>query len=80
MKTAIKDLSTGTSKDPHGQPNEIFKDGIAGAGLIEAVTILMNKLKNNLEEYSKCMDICNVTSIYKNKGDRNMFDSHRGVV
>ena len=25
------------------------------------------------------MDICNVTSIYKNKGDRNSYDSHRGV-
>ena len=48
VKTAIKDLNTGISKDPHGQPNEIFKDGIAGAALIEAVTILMNKLKNNL--------------------------------
>ena len=25
------------------------------------------------------MDICNVTCLYKNKGDKNMFDSHRGV-
>ena len=79
VKNAIKDLNTGISKDPHGQPNEIFKEGVAGAGLIEAITKLMNLLKDNPEEYPECMDICNVTSIYKNKGDRNVFDAHRGV-
>ena len=37
----------------------------------------MNLLKDNPKYYPDSMDICNVTSIYKNKGDRNVFDSHR---
>ena len=79
VKFAIKDLNIGISKDPHGQPNELFKEGVAGAGLINAVTKLMNLLKDNPKEYPECMDVCNVTSIYKNKRDRNSYDSHRGV-
>ena len=39
----------------------------------------MNKLKDNPQEYPAAMEVCNITSIYKNKGDRNLFDSHRGV-
>ena len=77
VRLAAKDLNTGISKDPHGHPNEIFKYGVAGEGLIKAVTKLMNKLKDNPKEYPEVMNICNVTSIYKNKGDRNVFDSYR---
>ena len=39
----------------------------------------MNMLEDKPNDYPEVMDICNVTSIYKNKGDRNVFDSHRGV-
>ena len=39
----------------------------------------MNKLKDNPPEYLAAMEVCNITSIYKNKRDRNLFDSHRGV-
>ena len=52
---------------------------MAGDGLFRALVILMNKLKENPKEYPKAMELCNVTSIYKNKGNRNKFDSHRGV-
>ena len=69
----------GISKDPYGHPNEIYKDGIAGKDLLQAITILMNKIKDNPKEYPASMDICNVTSKYKNKGDRNIFDTDRGV-
>ena len=79
VKTAIKGLHMGISKDPYGHPNEIFKEGIAGQGLLNAITILMNKIKDNPKEYPVSMTIYNVTNIYKNKGDKNSFDSHRGV-
>ena len=79
MTNAIKDLNTGVSKDPYGQPNELYKAGVAGDGLVNAVTILMNRTKENPYQYPSSMDLCNVTSIYKNKGDRSSFDSHRGV-
>ena len=70
IQDAIKNLNTGISKDPNGHPNELFKNGVAGVGLLCAITALMNKLKDNPEEYPASMDICNVTSIYKNKGDK----------
>ena len=79
VKDAIKGLNMGISKDPYGHPNEIFQEGVCGDGLIRALVILMNKLKENPSEYPAAMELCNVTSIYKNKGDRNEFDSHRGV-
>ena len=65
--------------DPYGHPNEVFQNGVAGVGLLSAITALINKLKDNPEEYPASMDICNVTSIYKNKGDKSDVDSHRGV-
>ena len=43
VKIATKDLNSGISKDPYGHPNELFKSGIAGEGLLRAVTALMNK-------------------------------------
>ena len=69
----------GISKDPYGYPNEILKEGTAGEGLIRALIVLMNKIKENPSEYPEAMELCNLTSIYKNKGDRNNFDSYRGV-
>ena len=69
----------GISKDPCGQPDEFFKPSIAGEGLIKALTKLMNKRKENPQQYPIAMHLCNVTTIYKNKGDRSSFDSHRGV-
>ena len=79
VKNATQNIKSGISKDPYGHPNELFKDGVAGDGLMQAIKELMNRLKDNPGEYSASMDICNVTSLYKNKGDKNMFDSHRGV-
>ena len=79
VQNAIKDLNVGVSKDPYGWPNELFKKGIAGKDLLRGVTILMNKIKENPQDYPTSMDLCNVTSIYKNKGDISSFDSHRGV-
>ena len=50
VKDAIKGLNMGISKDPYGLPNELFKPGIAGDGLLLAVTSLMNKIKANPKE------------------------------
>ena len=34
VRNAIKSLNMGTSKDPYDHPNELFKKGVAGEGLI----------------------------------------------
>ena len=51
VQNAIKDLNVGVSKDPYGWPNELFKEGIAGKDLLRGVTILMNKIKENPQDY-----------------------------
>ena len=71
VEAAIRSLNMGTSKDPYGLPNELFKKGVAGKGLINAIVKLMNAIKESPKEYPSVMELCNVTSIYKNKGDRN---------
>ena len=51
---------------------------MAGENLVEAITILMNKIKNDAI-VPNCTNVCNVTNLYKNKGDRTNFDSYRGI-
>ena len=45
LKLVLKDLKNGTSRDPFGYNNELFKSEIAGKDLHLAVLKLMNKIK-----------------------------------
>ena len=38
----------------------------------------MNRIKTE-QKYPKALEIANITSIYKNKGPKNNFDSYRGI-
>ena len=38
----------------------------------------MNRIKDELL-FPKPMNICNVTNLYKNKGEKHIFDSYRGI-
>ena len=38
----------------------------------------MNKIKND-QTYPRCLEACNISSIWKNKGSRNSFDNYRGI-
>ena len=58
--------------------NEIFQPDVAGKDLIEAILNLMNRIKNK-SVYPKALTLCNITSIYKNKGSHNAFSSYRGI-
>ena len=59
-------------------PNEIFKPDVAGEDLIKAITILMNRIKNEFK-YPNSLEKCDVTNIYKSKGERSNFHSYRGI-
>ena len=78
IKVVLKDLKKKISKDPYEFPNELFIMSNAGEDLVLAILKLMNKMKENLE-FPECLQICNVTNAYKNKGDRSSFDSYRGL-
>ena len=74
----LKHLKAGKSQDPYGLPNEIFKPDVAGHDLILALKLLMNRIKDEII-YPTPMELCNVTNLYKNKGERFLYNSHRGI-
>ena len=78
VTNVLKQLKKGKSKDAYDFPNEIFKPGIAGDDHICVVTKLMNKIKNELN-YPHLLLLCNVTNLYKKKGDRAQYNSYRGT-
>ena len=74
----LKYLKKNKSRDPLGLANEIFMDGVAGADLKKAVLKLMNKIKED-QIYPTALEVYNISSIYKNKGNRNDFSNYRGI-
>ena len=78
VTTVLSQLKKGKSKDACDLPNNILKPCVAGKDPTLAVTILMNIIKNLLF-YPDLLQVCNVTNLYKRKGDRTSFNSHRGI-
>ena len=78
LEVVLKNLKRKKSRDPLGLANEIFHPGVAGDDLKLAILKLMNKIKDE-QIYPKCLELCNISSIWKRKGSRNDFDSYRGV-
>ena len=74
----LKCLKNKKSRDPNQYANEVFDPEVAGEDLVMAVVALMNRIKRD-QIYPKCMQSCNITSLYKQKGPRNEFDSYRGI-
>ena len=71
-------LKKNKSRDPFGYSNDIFKTDVAGDNLISAILILMNRIKKE-QVFPEVLEDCDITSIYKNKGARNNFESYRGI-
>ena len=78
LDIVLKNLKNGTSRDPYGFSNELFKNGVAGKDLKLATLKLMNKIKSQ-QKIPKSLQLCNITSLYKNKGPRESFSSYRGI-
>jgi hypothetical protein len=51
---------------------------MGGNDLIEAVMNCMNNIKEQ-QIFPKCLQGCNVTSLYKNKGSRKNLNNYRGI-
>ena len=78
VKSVLSSLKARKSKDSYDLPNEIFKPEVTGDDLIIAVTKVMNIIKNELS-YPTLLELCSVTNLYKQKGDRPSFNSYRGI-
>ena len=78
LQAVLKHLKKNISRDPFGYANEIFGVEVAGDDLIEALLLLMNRIK--LEQiYPEVLEVCDISSIYKRRGLRNSFESYRGI-
>ena len=75
---ALKGLKNKKSRDPNDFSNEIFNPKVAGEDLVLAILALMNRIKSD-QIYPKCLQLCNITSLYKQKGPHNEFGSYRGI-
>ena len=78
LDKVLKSLKKQKSRDPFGLANDLFRPDVAGDDLKLAVLKLMNMIKNE-QIYPECLEVCNVSSIWKRKGSRNSFDSYRGI-
>ena len=75
---ALKSLKNNKSSDAFGCINELFKPSVIGSDLKLAVLKLMNKIKNT-QIYPHCLEVCNISSIYKSKGSKSEFTNYRGI-
>ena len=78
LDIVLKHLKKDKSTDALGYINEIFKPEVIGSDLKLAVLKLMNKIKKE-QIFPKCLELCNITSIFKKKGSKSDFNNYRGV-
>ena len=78
LETVLKYLKRNKSRDPYGYANDIFKDDVAGDDLKLAILKLCNRIKAE-QHFPESLENADISSIYKNKGKRNEFNSYRGV-
>ena len=76
VKRVIDELKKKKSRDPHGYSNEIIQSG--GHDLHLAVLKLMNNIKTQ-QKFPACLEPCNITSLFKNKGTRKNLNFYRGI-
>ena len=76
VQTVIKQLKKNKSRDPYGYSNELIQEG--GNDLLKAITNLLNNIKNQ-QKFPTCLNFCNISSLFKNKGSKKDLNNHRGV-
>ena len=78
LEKVLKYLKLNKSRDPFGYANELFKEKAAGYDLKLALIKLLNRVKYE-QKYPEVLEIYDISSIFKNKGCKNDFDSYRGI-
>ena len=78
LNKVLKSLKNNKTKDPHGMINEIFKPGVIGPDLKNALLQLFNGMKSNLK-IPDYMTLANISSLYKNRGSKFDMENQRGI-
>ena len=76
VNNAINGLKKKKSRDPHGYSNELIQAG--GEDLKLSIEKMMNKIKET-HTFPHCLEPCNITSLFKNKGSSKDLNNYRGV-
>ena len=74
----LSTLDVNKARDPLGYSNIIFKPGVCGPDLIDAITNLANFAKRDMCS-PVMMQLTNISTIYKNKGSRFDLVNDRGI-
>ena len=78
VQKTLNSLKNNKARDPSGLINELFKDGVAGPDLVKAVTIMINRIKEE-QKIVPLTQLANIATIYKNKGSRLDLVNDRGI-
>jgi hypothetical protein len=78
LEDVLKQLKMNKSRDPLGFANELFRPEVAGQDLKVAILDLMNEIKES-QIFPDKLGMCNISSLYKNKGSKKDFNSYRGI-
>ena len=78
LDKVLKNLKKNKSRDPLDLCNELFRPEVIGDDLKLAILKLMNRIKED-QIFPKCLEKCNISSIWKRKSSRNDFESYRGI-
>ena len=78
LDRVLSKLKPNKARDPHGWINELFKSGVMGQDLKSSLLTLVNKIKSNVS-FPEFMEWCNITSLYKGKGDKLDLKNDRGI-
>ena len=78
IEAVLKYLKKNKSKDPFGYINELLCGDVSGDDLKLAILILINRIKTE-QVYPKVLELCDITPIFKLKGNRNDFTNYRGI-
>ena len=78
LMKVLKSLKTNKSGDHFGLIYEIFKPCSINDDLFKSLLLLCNEVKSQLK-IPKFVTFTDITSLYKNKGDRNDLENDRGI-
>ena len=74
----MKKLKVRKATDPVGLVSELFKPGVAGSDLVNSLLTLCNMMKKECK-IPKFAELTDITSIYKNKGNKQDLNNDRGI-
>ena len=78
LRKVLKNMKANKSRDPSGLINELFKPGVIGEDLEQSLLLLYNRIKDKTE-FPKLMELADIISIYKGKGEKVDLANDRGI-